>query len=257
MFSKARLSRITLLLLFTSLLVFTSFSTTLAKQPIVTTLTIDETISSSTLDAFKDALTYSNDVGAQALIVKMNTPGGSVDAMLEIIEIIDNSEIPIVVYVYPKGARAWSAGTFILIASHIAAMAPNTVIGSAQPVSFSPFGGAEPVNESKIINALLEVIETHAESRGRNVTVARHFVLENLNLNDKEALEQGVIDVRAEDLQDLLNKINGFKVNTTAGELTLNTKGAEVVEPVEAYKVLRPATPACLLYTSPSPRDRG
>jgi len=222
-------------------LIVTSPLATSPQQPAVTVLTVDETISSSTLDAFKDALSYSRSVDAQALIIKMNTPGGSVDAMLKIIELIDNSEIPIVTYVYPKGARAWSAGTFILVASHIAAMAPDTVIGSAQPVSYSPFGGAEPVNDSKIVNALLEVIETHAESRGRNVTAARLFILENLNLNDREAFKYNVIDIRAENLQDLINKLDGFKVNTTAGELTLHTKGAKIleVEPSIRTSILR------------------
>ena len=208
---------------------------------VVVVLEIKETISSATYTAFKDALAEAESVGADALIILLNTPGGSVDATLNIIEEIDNAPVPIVVYVHPIGARAWSAGTYILMASHVAAMAPSSVIGSCQPTAYSPLTGSAPVNESKIINAMLTVMEAHAKARGRNVTAARDFVLKNLNLDAEEALKFHVIDVIADSLPDLLQKLDGMKVKTATGEVVISTRNVKIVEfsPDVGTQVLR------------------
>ena len=164
--------------------------------------------------------------GYQAIIVTLNTPGGSLDAMLSIIQSIDGSPVPVIGYVTPTGATAWSAGTYILMATHVAAMAPSTVIGSCQPVTYT-VTGTEPVNDSKIINAVVEVMVAQAEARGRNVTLATDFTTLNTNVNDAEALAQGVIEVRAPTLSDLLQQLDGRAVNTTAGMVTLHTANAQ------------------------------
>jgi membrane-bound serine protease (ClpP class) len=178
-------------------------------------------------DAFADALEVASREGYSAVLVVISTPGGSVDAMLRIIERIDNSPVPVVAYVYPAGTTAWSAGTYILMASHVAAMAPNTVIGSCQPISYSPLGSA-PVEDDKIINALVAVMSTHAESRNRNLTLARDFVIKNANVDDIEAYEYGAIECRADSVARLLEAIDGRTVLLASGVVTLNTRGAAV-----------------------------
>jgi len=188
---------------------------------------ITGTITMAHADAFADALEVASREGYSAVLVVISTPGGSVDAMLRIIERIDNSPVPVVAYVYPAGTTAWSAGTYILMASHVAAMAPNTVIGSCQPISYSPLGSA-PVEDDKIINALVAVMSTHAESRNRNLTLARDFVVKNANVDDIEAYEYGAIEYRADSVARLLEAIDGRAVLLASGVVTLNTRGAAV-----------------------------
>lgn len=188
---------------------------------------ITGTITIAHADAFADALEIASRERYSAVLVVLSTPGGSVDAMLRIIERIDNSPIPVVAYVYPAGTTAWSAGTYILMASHVAAMAPNTVIGSCQPISYSPLGST-PVEDDKIINALVAVMSTHAESRDRNLTLARDFVIKNTNVNDLEAYEYGVIEYRADSIARLLEVIDGRSVLLASGVVTLDTRGAAV-----------------------------
>ncbi|MEJ5293197.1 MAG: nodulation protein NfeD [Candidatus Methanosuratincola sp.] len=204
-----------------------SSGNTVTAAPKVLQVPITGTITIAHADAFADALDIALGGGYSAVMVVLSTPGGSVDAMLMIIERIDNSPIPVIAYVYPAGTTAWSAGTYILMASHIAAMAPNTVIGSCQPISYSPLGST-PVEDDKIINALVAVMSTHAESRNRNVTLARDFVIKNTNVNDFEAQEYGVIEYRMDSVARLLEEIDGSAVTTASGTVTMDTRGASV-----------------------------
>jgi membrane-bound serine protease (ClpP class) len=142
---------------------------------------------------------------------------------------IENSPVPVIGYVYPPGTTAWSAGTYLLMATHIAAMAPHTIIGSCQPIAYSPLG-SQPVNDTKILNAVISVMATQAKAHGRNETLAIRFITENVNVNDEEAQAQGVIEFRAESLETLLNTIHGLEVKTAVGTVKLNTKGATVTE---------------------------
>jgi len=142
------------------------------------------------------------------LLLMLHTPGGEFDATMKIVEAFLRSDVPVVGFVY-KG-YALSAGTIILLSTHIAAMAPGTVIGASQPVAYNPLAGLyQPVNESKIINPIMKILEVIAEERGRNQTAAKAFVKENLSLDPKTALKYNVIDVIAYDIYDLVNKING------------------------------------------------
>ncbi|HOB33240.1 MAG TPA: nodulation protein NfeD [Verrucomicrobiota bacterium] len=160
------------------------------------------------------------------LIVELDTPGGLLESTKAIVQSFYASPIPVVVYVAPSGANAGSAGTFITIAAHIAAMAPNTSIGAAHPVAIG--GGAQQevdeVMKKKMENFASSFIETIAEKRGRNVEWAKSAVIESASISAEKALELNVIDLIAADLPALLKEIDGREVD---GKV-LRTAGAEV-----------------------------
>ncbi|MEM3835727.1 nodulation protein NfeD [Pyrobaculum sp.] len=162
------------------------------------------------------------------VLILLSTPGGLADPTLQIIREIGNSPVPVVGYVYPDYSYAWSAGTYILLSTHIAAMAPHTVIGSCQPIS-----GGTPVNESKILNALIGYLETVSKSYGRNGTFARLCITQNINLDAETALKYRVIDVVATGVDDLLKKINGMTVllRNQQTELVVESPVIRRVEP--------------------------
>jgi membrane-bound serine protease (ClpP class) len=161
---------------------------------------------------------------SRALMILLDTPGGGLTETTEILKQMEETKLPVIGYVYPEGGFAWSAGTIILISSDVAAMAPHTIIGSAQPVQLSPTGGTVPINDSKTRNAIVALIEEKARMHGRNTTAAREFVVSNLNLNADEARNSSVVEYIAASPEDLLNQINGSQVKNT----TLITAGASV-----------------------------
>jgi membrane-bound serine protease (ClpP class) len=161
---------------------------------------------------------------SRALMILLDTPGGGLTETTEILRLMDETKLPVIGYVYPEGGFAWSAGTIILISSDVAAMAPHTIIGSAQPVQLSPTGGTVPINDSKTRNAIVALIEEKARTHGRNATAAREFVVSNLNLNADEARNYSVVEYIATSPEDLLIQINGSQVKNT----TLITAGARV-----------------------------
>ena len=185
---------------------------------------IDDTITSATVEMIKEAVNEKPDV----IILRLNTPGGDLGSTLEIIQIIDNSEIPFVGYVGPKGAYAWSAGTFILLSTHIAAMSPNSIIGSCQPV----YIGANEytlINESKILNAVIAIMKERMKMYDRNFSLTEKFIVENLNLNADEAKKFNAIELIADNEHDLVEKIDGMNVRVASGEKTIITKNAEIL----------------------------
>jgi membrane-bound serine protease (ClpP class) len=161
---------------------------------------------------------------SRALMILLDTPGGGLTETTEILRLMEETKLPVIGYVYPEGGFAWSAGTIILIGSDVAAMAPHTIIGSAQPVQLSPTGGTVPINDSKTRNAIVALIEEKARMHGRNITAAREFVVSNLNLNADEARNYSVVEYIAASPEDLLIRINGSQVKNT----TLITAGARV-----------------------------
>jgi membrane-bound serine protease (ClpP class) len=195
---------------------------------VVCVLRIEGTITPATAIYVEEGLRHASYVRASAVILILNTPGGLLDSTIRILDLMEQSDVPVIAYVYPPGsARAWSAGTYILVGSHVAAMASHTIIGSCQPVDFM----GQPINDTKRINALVKLMETKAEERGRNVTVAKKFVIENLNLKADEAYKLGITDVPPVDgLRELLNLVNGMEVKTKAGIVKLETLNADVVE---------------------------
>ncbi len=166
------------------------------------------------------------------LVIIIDTPGGLLSVIEEIVKIIRNSNVPVIGYVYPMGATAWSAGTLLLMATHIAAMAPGTLIGAAQPVIYDPTSGEyKPINESKIINPIVGIIKELAKDRGRNTTAAELFVRKNLYLDEERALKYHVIEVIARNLDELLMKIDGWRVVLDNGrEYVLHTANARIYE---------------------------
>lgn len=185
---------------------------------------LDGAITPASDDVVRAALAEAGAGNYQALMIVLNTPGGGLAETLDIIGQMENTSIPVIGYVSPEGATAWSAGAIILISSDVAAMAPHAIIGSAQPVQLSPLGETVPVNDTKTVNAIVALIEEKARAHGRNATAARAFVLENLNLNADEARKFGVIEFVSPDAKSLLAQANGLRVKNT----TLETTGAEV-----------------------------
>lgn len=167
--------------------------------------------------------------GAACLVIEMDTPGGLDKSMRDIIQQMLNTRLPVVVYVYPPGARAASAGLFLTMAAHVAAMAPGTNIGAAHPVNLG--GGEEKEGKEpstmmkKVTNDAAAFIRTIAEKTGRNPVWAEKAVRESVSATEKEALKLRIIDLIARDLDDLLNQIDGREVKTLAGTVTLHTRG--------------------------------
>lgn len=172
-----------------------------------------------------------------AILISLDTFGGSADSTFKIIDSMQSSNVPVLGYVYPAGKHALSAGTIILMASDYAAMAPYSTIGSSQPVI-----GTEPTNETKFVNAIVAKLDTLAELHGRNSTQVARFVTNNDNLTPERALKNHVIEAIAESPQELLTKAHGVKVRTLAGgEVALETRNAQLVkyEPSLRVSLLR------------------
>ncbi len=177
----------------------------------------------------KNSIEKANKDNAEALVVLMDTPGGLDSSMRDIVKDIMDSPVPVVVYVAPSGARAASAGAIILLASHIAAMAPGTNVGAAHPVSI----GKEKTDEvmmKKVVRDAEAYAKSIAAQRGRSVEFAAKAVTESISITAKDALVQKAIDVVAESLDDLLNQIDGKNVATKTGTVALHTKAAAKVE---------------------------
>lgn len=164
--------------------------------------------------------------GVAALVVELDTPGGLDSAMREIIQAEAEAPIPVVFYVYPPGARSASAGVYLMMGSDVSAMAPQTNLGAAQPVSLT--GEMDEAMRTKVINDAAAYMRSLAMASGRNAEWAERAVRESVSLTSTEAKQQNVIDFVATDLDDLLRQIDGFQ--TKAKGLTLHTAGAEVVE---------------------------
>jgi membrane-bound serine protease (ClpP class) len=186
-----------------------------ASSTTVEVLTVDGTIVPVIADYIDRGISQAEEHGATVCIIELNTPGGLLDSTEKIVQKIMNANVPIVVYVSPKGAWAASAGTFITLSAHIAAMTPGTTIGAAHPVS----AGGEEIPEDqmkKIVEFSAKWMRTIAEERGRNMEEAELAVTESKSFTDVDALENNLIDLRADSLESLISQINGRHV-TLAG----------------------------------------
>jgi membrane-bound serine protease (ClpP class) len=164
---------------------------------------------------------------AQLFILVMNTPGGLVDATLQINELFLNAPLPVAVLVAPSGAIAGSAGAFIIISSDIAAMAPGTTVGAAQPIAISPEGTSEA--DDKTTKFYAAHLRSMAREKGRPEDIAERFVTENLTLDAREALEEGLIEYIAGDVSALLEELDGKRINKNDDSFILNTAGAPLI----------------------------
>lgn len=198
-----------------------------AAQNSVFLIEIDGTISMGTSMDVSEGIREAIEKDAKAVLIELDTPGGLVDAMDEITKEIENSPIPVITYI-PNGAKSFSAGSFILLSGHVAAMAPGTPTGAATPISMGVTGGATPV-ENKTVNAYAAMMRGIAERRGKDAETAELFVTEGLSLTAEEALEAGVIDLISTSREDLLEEIDGRTVKVQNNLITLETKNAEVI----------------------------
>ncbi len=189
---------------------------------------IKDTIYQSSVEILTESMQQAKNQNSQAIILLLDTPGGGLQQTFDIADMIHSSQIPVIGYVYPSGSEAWSAGTFILISTHIAAMADHTIIGSCQPVEVG-IEGTKIINDSKIINALVEWIKERANMYGRNETIAENFIRKNLNLNATLACEYGVVEFVSSSIDQLLADIDGTNITTSSGNITLHTKDAEKI----------------------------
>ncbi len=204
-------------------------------------LELDGAVGPATSDYLVRGLEKARDAEARLVIIRMNTPGGLDGAMRDIIEAILASPVPVASYVAPQGARAASAGTYILYASHIAAMAPATNLGAATPV---PLGSASPTTDEgeetpkgddgamnrKMVNDAAAYIRGLARLRGRNAEWAELAVRDAVSLSSEEALAENVVDILAHNLQDLLLQVEGRTVEIGADERVLTLEGAALFE---------------------------
>ena len=209
-------------------------------------LDIDEVISPATVHYLKKGFNEAHKQNVSSIILRMDTPGGLDLSMREIIKQITTSKIPVITYVYPSGARAASAGTYILYASHIAAMSPGTNMGAATPISFSPIPKIDikdlnqtdslDTKERKIINDATAYIKSLAQMRGRNVDFAVKAVTQSATLSAEEALEKGVIEIIAKNMDDLLTQVDGKEIEINGKEVTLHTRNAEQISFPKDFK---------------------
>ena len=224
------------LLFFFFLLLFLSVGTT-AQTTSVLLVEITETIDQSTVEVMTESLKQAEAENAQAVVLLLNTPGGGLDQTFEIAALIKESTIPIIGYVSPSGAAAWSAGTFILLSTPLAVMADHTIIGSCQPIE-TTLEGTRFINDSKIINALVEWLQERARMYGRNDTLAKLFITENRNVNETVAKTSNIIEITASSVDELLNNIDGRTVTTASGTVTLHTKDAKQIRYSPSIQIL-------------------
>jgi len=198
-----------------------------ASTPYVDLITIDGSINPAVDDFIRESIVRSKSNGAAALIIQLDTPGGLLTSTRTIVKELLGAPVPVIVYVAPSGAGAGSAGVFITMAAHIAAMAPGTNIGAAHPVA----GGGQEVKGvmgEKIENFTASFSESIAQKRGRNTEWAIQAVRKSVAITEKEALKIKVIDIVAKDISDLLEQAHGRKVDIDGRMHELVLKGARV-----------------------------
>jgi membrane-bound serine protease (ClpP class) len=245
-------------------MVLTAIAGPAAHAAPVVVLTVQDAIGPASADYIISNLRRADEQGAPLVVLALDTPGGLDSSMRQIVQAILASPVPVVTYVNPSGARAASAGTYILYASHVAAMSPATTLGAATPVAIGMPGAPQPPKGSptppedkkapdeparampddpmkaKQVNDAAAFIRGLAERHGRNGVWAERAVREAASLTAREALNERVVDVLASDMTDLLNQIDGRTVQMAGGERSLQTRGlaTEVRPPGFRHRVL-------------------
>ncbi len=213
------------LIFFAVALLTSAFSASSSRKVLV--ITIDGVINPVASEFIEKSIERANAMHAEALVIKLDTPGGLDTSMRSIVKVIIGSAVPVVVYVSPSGARDASAGVFITMAAHVAAMAQGTNIGAAHPVSVGE--KLDKTMAEKVTNDAAAYIRSLAERNGRNAEWAEKAVRESVSITDSEALRDHVVDVVSPDLDSLLREIDGRTVTTASGERVLRTAGAVIV----------------------------
>ena len=226
------LVRLSLSLIFVGMLVVGMMGTVLAEdsirsEPHALIMQVDGVINSVKGRFVSRAIEQSEEDRATLLIIELDTPGGLLGSTREIVQLLLESPIPIAVFVSPKGARAGSAGTFITAAGNFAVMAPGTNIGAAAPIS-SDGGDLEDTLASKVENDAAALIRSIAQTRGRNQDKLEATVRSAASYSAQEALADNVVDLIAENVDELLSKLDGLSVQTSLGTVVLETNGLEI-----------------------------
>jgi membrane-bound serine protease (ClpP class) len=193
------------------------FATSVASANSIVKIRVDDTIQPITAEYIDRAIEHARQTNADAVLIELNTPGGLLDSTRTIIQTILASPVPVIIYVVPSGARAASAGFFILEAADVAAMAPGTNTGAAHPVTF----GGEKMDDTmktKVENDSAAFMRSYVGPRGRNVQLAETAVRESKSWTDQEALQQHLIDVVARDQNDLLHQLDGRTIKRFDGK---------------------------------------
>jgi membrane-bound serine protease (ClpP class) len=192
----------------------------------IVSIKLEASINPATADFIHRAIEVAQKENATCLLIHLNTPGGLLKSTRLIVGDILESPVPVVVYVSPGGAHAGSAGVFITMAAHIAAMAPGTNIGAAHPVNVQ--GEMDTIMSAKVTNDAMAFIKSIAAKRGRNADWGAQAVRNSVSLTEAEALENNVINLVAASEQELLTKIDGQQVSVSTGAVVLKTKSATV-----------------------------
>ena len=192
----------------------------------VIAITIDGAIHPASTEYIQTGLDLANEENATCLLIKLNTPGGLLKSTRVIVSEFLESEIPVIVYVSPSGSQAASAGVFITMAAHIAAMAPGTNIGAAHPVSM--LGAQDTVMMEKATNDAAAFIRTISEKRNKNIQWAEDAVRNSVSITETEALDSNVIDYIARDVDELMERINGIEIETSSGSVKMATENYEL-----------------------------
>lgn len=205
--------------------------TAMAQQKKVTVITINGSINPASASYVHDALSHAQKERHLALILQLNTPGGLLQSTRNIVSDFLSASIPVIVFVSPRGGQAASAGAFITLSAHVAVMAPGTNIGAAHPVTMSEGENTDDstnIMMTKATNDAAAFARTIAEKRGRNVTWAEESVRKSSSLTELEALDLNVIDFVADNIEDLIRKLDGYSVETVDGKVILYTDDIEV-----------------------------
>jgi membrane-bound serine protease (ClpP class) len=213
---------------FVGYLAISNFAPVAGSSHTAAVMTIDGAIDPISSDFLTRGIASASDSGYEFLVINLNTPGGTLEDTRDMVELLLASPIPVIVYVSPSGAQAASAGTFVTSAAHVAAMAPTTNIGAASPVR----SGGEDLPETikgKVMEDTAALLRGISGRRERNSEALERTVLEATSYTAAEALDMGIVDIVAEDLEDLLVQLDGRTVQLETGPATLKTDGVHVV----------------------------
>ena len=194
----------------------------------VTVLDIDGPIGPIAVKLIKKAIEQAEDSRAEAVVIRLNTPGGLTNSTWKITTAILNANVPVIVYVWPSGARAGSAGVFITYSAHVAAMSPGTNIGAATPIQME--GKMDSTLATKVTNDAVANLRSMAEKVGRNQDWVERAIRHGESITASEALDSNVVEIIADDITDLLEKIDGWAVKMPYGPDTLRTAGASTTK---------------------------
>ncbi len=211
------------------LLIVALWSQTALASVKVLTMKIDGAIGPAAFEYVAKGIERGEKNDAAAILIELDTPGGLLESTRKIVSEILSSKIPIIVFVYPSGARAASAGAFITLAANVAVMAPGTNVGAAHPVNLGGGSDASSTMSEKIENDAAAFMRSIAQKRRRNVELAEKIVRKSVSLTAKEALDSGLIDFIAASPKEALEKIDGFDTETAEGWTRLETADAEIV----------------------------